>query len=447
MKVTVEDQSSVKKVLHIEIPEETVVMELDDAYKNLKKTAKVKGFRPGKTPRSVLERLYKKDVHADVASKLIQEAFADALKETDIKIVGTPKVDPPELKAKGVYQFDAAVEVRPELGPIEYKALALKKTLYAASDEEIALQLKMLQKNLAKVDKIAEDRPVQQGDFVLIDYEGFKAGAPFAETQKTENFTLKVGDAYISKQFDEALVGMRTGEEKDIPVSFAQDYFNQKLAGEEVSFHVRLHEIRQETLPPVDDELAKRLGPFNSLDELKAKIRENLTNGYEKRVEQELNEQIFQQLLARIEFEVPDSLVEMELNHIVQDAERSFQYANKSMEELGLTHEGLSQKYRETAERQVRRHIILNQIIEQEHLEVADEELDKAMGEMAEAYKQPAEEIKRYYRQNEDGLELFKHTLLEKKAIKLIMDSSQIEEVEPNKPAAAEPPESQPAAP
>jgi trigger factor len=448
MKVTVEDRSSVKKVLHIEIPEETVAMELDEAYRNLKKTAKVKGFRPGKTPRSVLEGLYKKDIHADVASKLIQGAFVDALKETDIKIVGTPKVDPPELKDKGIFQFDAEVEVNPEIGPIAYKALQLKKTLYAASEEEIELQLKMLQKNLAKVDKIAEDRPVETGDLVLIDYEGFKAGVPFPETPKTENYILKVGNATLTGQFDDGLTGMKAGEDKDIPVSFPQDYLNKELAGQEVTFHVRMHEIRQETLPPVDDELAKQLGPFNSLDELKSKIRENLTRGYEKRMEQELNEQIFQQLLSKITFEVPDSLVEMELNHIIQDTQRSFQYANKSMEELGLSPEGLSREYRETAIQQVRRHIILNQIIEQEKLEVASEELDQAINEMAAAYKQPAEEIKRYYHQNQQGLELFKHTLLEKKAIKIIMDSSQIEEVAPEKQAAAaESSEGQPLAP
>jgi trigger factor len=150
MKVNVEDVSSVKKTLHIEVPEEEVVQELDNAYLQLKKNAKVKGFRPGKAPRSVLERVYGKDVRGDVLSRLIQSSFADAIKETELKIIGSPNVDPPELAAKGGYAYDATVEVRPELEDIEVKGLALTRTNYAAGDDEIHIQLQALHKNLAK---------------------------------------------------------------------------------------------------------------------------------------------------------------------------------------------------------------------------------------------------------------------------------------------------------
>ncbi len=438
MKVTVEDQSSVKKILHIEIPEETVTRELDDAYKNLKKTAKIKGFRPGKTPRSVLERLYKKDVNADVTTRLIQDAFVEAIRETKLRVIGPPNLDPPELQQKTAYQFKAEVEVQPEIDPIDYKGLTLKKTIYQASDEEVQLQLEMLQKNLAQVDKVEEDRPVQDGDFVLIDYEGFKDGQPYEETQKTENFTMKVGDAYISEQFDQALIGMTPGEEKDVPVAFPDDYFNQNLRGQSVTFHVVLHEIRKQTLPAIDDEMAKKLGPFESIDALKNKIKENLTQGYEKRMDQELNEQVFSQLLEKVDFDVPESLVEMELNHIIEDTQRSLQYANKTMEEQGLTRDGLAEKYRDTALQQVKRQLILGKLIEQEELQLEDGELDKALGEMAAMYQQPVEQVKQYYQQNPDRIDIFKHALLEKKAIKLIMDSNRIEEVAPVKENSAD---------
>ena len=171
MKVNVEDVSSVKKVLHIEIPQKTVVSELDSAYRDVKKNAKVKGFRPGKAPRSVLERLYKKDVQADVSSKLIQTSFTEALKETDLKIISSPKIDPPELDATGSYTYDATVDVKPELEDIAIKGLALKRTNYTVGNEEFDAQLGMLQKNMAKKVKIEEDRPVQSDDFVVIDYE------------------------------------------------------------------------------------------------------------------------------------------------------------------------------------------------------------------------------------------------------------------------------------
>jgi len=436
MKVTVEDRSSVKKVMHIEIPEAEVTRALDDAYKTLKKTAKVKGFRPGKTPRGVLERLYKKDVHADVASKLIQDAYVDALKETELKVVGSPVVDPAELEATGDYRFDAEVEVHPEIADIDFTGLKLTKTLHAASDEEVEVQIQMMQKNLAKREPIDEQRPAVAGDFVQLDYEGFKAGKPFEETRKTENFVIKLGDGHISEDFDNGVIGMSPGDEKEITVAFPDDYFNKKLAGHTVDFKVLLKEIRKEVLPEIDDEMAKQLGPFTTLDEVRDKIRENLTQGYEKRIEQELNEQIFSQILEKTEFEVPDVMVNYELDHIISDAERSFSYHNKTFEEAGISRESLAEKYRDTAEKQVRRQLILGKIIDQEKMELSDEELENGFAEMAQTYNQPVDVIKGIYQNSGDKLELFKHALLEKKAIKLIMERNAIETVEPEKAPA-----------
>ncbi len=431
MQVTVEDVSSIKKILHIEIPEDKVVRELDNAYKNLKKTAKIKGFRPGKAPRSLLERLYKKDVHNNVSSKLLQDSFVEAIKETDLNIVGNPKIEPPGLDEKGPYKYDATVEIKPEIEEIDFKGLTMKKSLYRVTDQEMDAQIKMLQKNLARQNPITEDRAVREDDFVLIDYEGFKDGKPFAETQKTENFTMKIGTGHILKTFDEQLIGMKPGDNREIKVDFPDDYFNDKLANLEINFQVKLNEIRKEVFPEIDDEFAKRLGQYETLDDLKNAITDNLNQGYAKRVEQELNEQIFEALIAKSEFEVPDSMVDYELEGIIEEAERSFAYHNKSMEDLGLSKEILSEKYRDTAEKKVRRHLILGKIIEQEDMTLTDQELEDGFKEMAQTFNQPLEHIKNYYKQNEDKIEFFKHTLLEKQAIKLIIESSTIEEVEP----------------
>ena len=445
MQVSVEDINSVKKTLHIEIPEETVVKELDKAYDKLKKKAKVKGFRPGKVPRSVVVRLFKKDVHADVTSNLIQSSFMDALKETDLKIVGTPNVDPPELEATGPYRYDATVEISPELEDIKYHDLVLKRTNYRVLDEEIEAQLKMLQKNMAQHQKIAEDRSAQKEDFVLIDFEGFKEGRPFAETAKTDNFNMKIGQGPVIKEFDDQLIGMRPNDKKEFEVKFPQDYFNKKLANLDILFQVTLHEIREEVLPEIDDVLAKKAGQYESLDDLKKAISDNMEQGYNKRVEQELHEQIYQELISKSDFEVPDVMVDMELEGIVEEAERSFAHQNISMEDIGLTRESIAEKYRDTAVRQVKRHLLLGKMIDQESLTISDDELEDGLKAMADSFNQPLEQIKNYYDQNKDKIDYFKHTLLEKKAIKLIIDSSKIEEVEPQKEdTAAE--ESEPAA-
>jgi trigger factor len=430
MPFTIEDVSTVKKILHVEIPQEKVALELDKAYENLKKTAKLKGFRPGKTPRSVLEKFFKKDVHADVSSKLIQDSFIDAVKEKELKIVGDPKIEPPAFDEKGPYKYDATIETKPVIADIDFNGLQLKKNIYNISDEEVETQLKMLQKNLAQQKTVEEVRPAREGDFALITYEGFNDGKPFEETSKTENFTMKLGQSRITKDFDTHIIGMKAGENKEFSVKFPEDYLNSKLAGLEITYRVTLNDVREEILPEIDDDLAKNLGSFTTLEDLKKAIRENLDQGYKKRVEQELNESIFSSLISKTEFEVPEALVDFELEQIIADAERSFSYHNTSMESLGLSREILSEKYRDTAEKQIRRHLILDKIIEQEKLTLKDEEIEEGFKKMSESFNQPVEEIKNFYRQNKDKLDFFKHTLLEKNAINLILESSIIENIE-----------------
>jgi len=433
MEVNVENLNSVKKILHIEIPEDVVVRELDLAYKNLKKTAKIKGYRPGKAPRSVLERLFKKSVHSDVSSKLLQDSLVDAIRKNDLKVVGAPQIDPPELDAKRPYKYDATVEVTPEIGDIDFKGLNLKKTIYKASDEEINAQIKMLQKNLAQLKTVEENRSLKEGDFALIDYEGFKNGQPFAETQKTENFTLEIGKGKIAKEFDEQLIGMKKGDVNEININFPEDYSNKNLANLDISFQVKLNEIREEVLPEIDDEFAKEFGDYKTLNELKDAITDNLKQGYDKRTEQELSEQIFSALIAKNDFEVPDVMTEYELDSIVGELEMSLAYNNRSMEQIGLTKESIKEKYYDTAVKQVKRHLILNRLMDQEKLILADEDLEEGFNDMSKAFGKPVDEIKSFYNQNNDKLDLFKNTLLEKQTIKLIVENSIIEDVETNK--------------
>ena len=366
-----------------------------------------------------------------MSSKLIQNSFLDALKETELNIIGQPRVDPPELDPKAPYKYDATVEISPEIDDIDFKGMKLKRTNYAFSNDEVDAQLKMLQKNMARHEQIDEDRGVKADDIVLIDYEGFKDGKPFAETAKTENFTLKIGAGAISENFDNQLIGMKAGETKEITESFPEDFANKSLAGNDITFQVMLNEIRHEVLLAIDDVMAKKVGQYEDLDQLKAAIEDNLNQGYAKRTEQEINEQIFTSLIDKTDFEAPDALVEMELQGIIEEAERSFAYQNTSLEQMGLSREDIAEKYRDTALKQVKRHLILSKVIDQEDLKLSDDEVENGLQEMSENFGHPLEDIKKYYDENKDKLDLFKHTLLEKKAITLIIESSKIEDVEP----------------
>lgn len=431
MKIEVEALSTVKKILHVEIPKEKVTRELDTAYKELRKTAKIKGFRPGKAPRAVLENFYRKGVNEDVTGRLIQESFPEAVKEVDLKIVGRPQVDPSALDEKGPYKYAATVEINPEIADVNFKDMELEKTRYTVTDTDITGQLEMLQKNLLTREPIEEDRPLQKDDVGIVDYEAFQGGAPFADIQKAEKYPMKIGTGQLTEDFDDQLIGMNPGDNREVVVTFPDDSPNTSLAGQEISFQVTLGGIEKELLPEIDDELAKKAGEYQTLDELKAKINDNLKQGYDKRVEQELNEQIFKALISQVEFELPDASVAYELNGIIAETERSLYYRNTTMEDMGLSREMLEEQYRETAEKQARRHLILDKIISQEALELSDEELEDGYGEMAGTVNQTVEEIKTFYSTREEQEDFFKHGLLEKKAINLIIEHGRISEVEP----------------
>lgn len=431
MQVNIEDLSSVKKIMHIEVPQDDVARKLNEAYNDLKKTAKIKGFRQGKTPRSVLERHYKKEVNEDITQKLIQESLTEAIQETGIKPVGMPVLDTPELDEKVAYKYTATIEIAPDIEDLDYKGLQLTKTLYKSSETEVETQLKMLQKKVSDKELVTEDRPVKESDFAVIDYTVYVDGQPVADASPVENYNLKVGEGSIHKDLDEQLVGMKAGENKRISLTFPGDPESETVSETNMDFDVTLKEIREEKFHEINDDFAKKFGSYENLDALKDYIRKNLKEGYEKHIEQDLNEQIFQNLLARGDFEVPDSMVDHELDQIIADIEKRLQVYDKTFQDMGMTVEELKIKYRETAEQQVKRHILLNKIIEQEKLDLSDEEMETGYEEMAKAHNQPVQVFKKFYETNPDHLNFFKHALLEKKAINLIIDNSVITEKEP----------------
>jgi trigger factor len=434
MEVTVTDISPVKKKVQIQIPHVDVARELDSAYLELKKNAKIKGFRPGKAPRSVLERMFRKDVHADVTNKLIQNTFIEAVKQESLAFIGTPDIDPPELNPQEPFIYDVMMEMKPELAHINYEGIELKKTLYKMSEAEVDTQIKMLRKQLAEYQPIQTDRAAAEGDHAVIDYEGCKDGQPFEPTQKTENYTLKIGGKMISEDFDKELIGMKPGEQKEFTVTFPEDHHNKDLAGLDITFNITLKEIREEILPAADDELAKKLGNFETIEDVKTAIRKNLQEGYDKRSEQEIQEQIFEKLLTE-KFELPETLVKFELDGIIEDTEMRFSQSNMTLDQLGLSREKLEEQYRDVAENQVRRHLFLSKIIEQESLDLTEDELTEELNMLAQTVKQPVDFIKEYYQKNPDKLEGFKHAVLEKKVFDLIIEKATVEEVEPEAPA------------
>jgi trigger factor len=433
MKVDIEDVSTVKKIVHVEIPEEEVALELNKAYKTLKNNVKLKGFRPGKAPLSLLEKRFGKEVETDVSGQLIQTSYPEALDKAELRPLGEPVLDRADLKKGQPYKYSATVEVRPPVADLKLENLEFTKQSYSIRDEDVEERLKTLQKRQAQLKTVDEERPAKEKDVVIIDYEGFKDGQPFDPTRKTENFQVEIGAGRILEDLEKGIVGMRVHDTKEIEVHFPEDYYNKDLASRDVTFKVTLKEIKEEILPELDDEFAKDLNEYKTLADLKKAIRDNMEREKEAESNRKLRQDILDCLIGQANFELPSGLVNEELSLMVRDAQALMAQRGISMEGTGQTEQGLYEKYRPLAEKRVREYLLMEKIIEQKNITLTDEILDKAYSDFAETLSQPVDTIKDYYKNDREAFELFKRKTLEKQAIKYIMDQSKIETVQESK--------------
>jgi trigger factor len=438
MKVEVEDISTVKKILRIEIPEQEVTRELDKAYGTLKNNVRIKGFRPGKVPRALLERRFKREMCEEVSGQLIQNSYGEALAQAELVPLGEPTIDRPDLEKGKPYQYSVTVEVRPPIKDLNVKGLKLKEKVHTVTDEEIEAQLRMLQKHGAQLKTVDVDRPVEKGDIVIIDYEGLKDGKPFEPAGKTENFQVEIGSGRILEDFEQQLVGIRPKGTKEFPVRFPDGYYNKDLAGVEVTFNVVLKEIKEEILPEINDEFAKSLGDYQTVDELREAIREDLNHRYKAQSKRQMREDILGMLMEQADFELPEGLVQTELPAIVKDAQNFMAYKGMSEQGAGQTEEELSKKYRPLAERKVREYLLLQKVAQQEEINVTDERIDEAFEEMAKVVNQPKENIKVLHEGDKEAYELLRQRVLEKEVINWIIENSHVERVEADKEASEE---------
>jgi len=399
MNVNVEEISSIKKKVSVEIPGDDVTKEVDSFYKDLGKKAKIKGFRPGKVPRNILERYFKDYVKAEVVQKLIGESYPKALTEANLEPVSPPVIDPGEFNEGKSFQYSAVIDVKPDIKLEGYTGLEIEGKKEELKDEEVEQRLKSLQNLHANLKTVSEGRPIQAGDYVIVDYEASVGGKPL-EGAKAVDFTVEVGSGQFIPTFEEKLIGLNPGEEKEIEVSFPEDYGYQKWAGKTILFHVKIKEIKEKILPVLDDEFAKDLGDYSSLEELKTKLRGEIEKEKELALERQLKDQVVDQLLEANPFEVPESLVEEQAKALASDMKLRLAAQGVDLKNLGVTEEKLQGDYQAMAQKQVKTFLILEKIASQEGIAVTDEEADERLKEMAEKMHQKFDVVKRYYEKN-----------------------------------------------
>ena len=398
MKTSVEEISSIKKKVSIEISEDQVTQEVNSFYKDLGKKAKIKGFRPGKVPRDILQRYFKVYAKSVVIQKLIQDTYPQALSEADLKPVSPPMIDPGEFEDGKPFQYTAEIEVKPDVKLGEYTGLKIEGKKEEVKDEEVEERLKSLQNLHANLKTISEARPIQTGDYVILDYEARVGGKPLEEG-KAIDFTVEVGSGQFIPAFEEKLIGLKPEEEEEIEVLFPGDYGYQKWAGKTISFYVKIKEIKEKILPPLDDEFAKDLGD-SSLDELKIKLRGETEKEKKGILEAQLKNQMVDQLLEANSFEVPGSLVEEQTKALVSDMKLRLAAQGVDFKNLGVSEEKLQEDYRSLAQKQVKTILIFEKIAGCEGIAVTDEEADDRLKEISERMHQKFDVVKQYYEKN-----------------------------------------------
>ncbi len=424
MNIIVEEISPVKKRVQIEIPNEQVTKEVESFYKEVGAKAQIKGFRPGKVPRNILERYFKDYVKGEVIQKLIQETYTAALSEKNLHPVSLPIFDPGELESGKPFQYSATIEVKPELKIENYVGLNLYGKKEEVSEEEVENRLKDLQHLHAQIKTIPESRPVQKGDYVIIDYEARMDHRPLEEGKATD-FSVEVGSGRFIPELEEKMVGLKPEEEKEVEVVFPEDYGYKKWAGKRISFFIKVKEIKEKILPPLDDEFARDVGDYRSLGDLKNKLKNEIEREKEILFKRTLKDQIIDQLIQANPFEVPESMVQEQAKALVSDTKLRLASQGIVLKDFNIPEEKLQEDYREVAQKQVKTFLILETIATQEGITVTDEDVEERLRTIAERTHQKFDVIKRYYETN-DLIPELKTGILTDKILDFLLEKANI---------------------
>ncbi len=422
-----EKQEGNQGVLTIEVNAERVDTALDQAFKKVVKKVNVPGFRKGKVPRSMFEKRFGVEaLYQDALDILLPSAYSEAIEESGIDPVDQPDVDIEQMEKGKNLIFKATVTVKPEVTLGEYKGLEVEEQDTNVTDEDIENELKELQKKNAEL-AIKEDGKIEDGDTVILDFEGFVDGEAF-EGGKAENYSLEIGSGSFIPGFEEQLVGEEAGAEKDVEVTFPEEYHADELAGKKAVFNVKIHEIKQLELPELDDEFAKDADEeVETLDELKSSIKERLQNEKTTQAENEKRDKLVEQAAGNAEIDVPEAMVKSELDRMMKEFDQRLQMQGMNLDMYyqfsGTSEDQLKDQMKEDAEKRVRTNLTLEAISEAENIEVNDEEIEEEIKKMAEMYQMEVDKMKQMLAM-QGGPDLLKGDLKVRKAIEFLVENS-----------------------
>jgi trigger factor len=418
MQVTVNKSGGLTKILKVVLPKEEVSKELEAGFRKIKNDAKIKGFRRGKVPRHILERTYGQQVRAEVAEKLVQATYFDAVEKEKLDVVVHPEIKTPVFEEDGSFSYEAEVDTRPQFELQNYKGVEIEKEEVAVTEEEIDAEIDKLRKEMAPLRSV-ENRTAREGDIVIVDFDGFHDGVQMKEVHG-RNVNVDVGTGRHGEEFENKLIGMGKGEEATVEVDFSPDSPNPLLAGKKIEFRIMVNELKERVLPEPDDEFAKDVGEeFDSVAALRKHIHDKILAEKEQALEGEISDRVMAKLLEANQFEVPARLVQYEINEYIKQTEETLRRGGMSLEAAGINRPEAEARYRETAEKRVRGDFILKKIAELEGIKVEDEDINNGLDRIAKQYNMTVPEVKGYFKNRDDMLP-FMNELLNEKILKFL---------------------------
>lgn len=382
--------------LQFSIDAETFKAAVNNAFKREGKKYAIPGFRKGKAPRHMIEKMYGSDIfHYDAVNDLFPEAYEAAVKEAKIDVVGRPDPEVVSMTEADGVVLKVKVAVKPEVELGEYAGLTVTKEAKTVNEDDVEAEVKRMQDRNGRL--LTREGAAENGDTVDIDFEGFVDGKAF-EGGKAEHYSLVLGSGSFIPGFEDQVVGHSAGEEFDVNVKFPEEYGAAELAGKDATFKIKLHEVKYKELPALDDDFAKDVSEYDTLDELKDSIRNNIKTNLDKQAEQKVENDLMDQVIANMEADIPDAMVDSRIDELVQDFEYRISQQGLKLADylkyMGMNIEQFRAQFKEQADKQVKMRLAMEAIVAKEGITASDEEFEEEVKRIADAYKMEADKVK-----------------------------------------------------
>jgi len=426
--INVEDLSPVKKKVSLEIPWDDVKNELDAVYQEVGKKAKIKGFRPGKIPRKILETYFKDQAEEETITNIVNKYYWQALEGKGIVPVSRPEINQDGIKDNTNFSFSASFETEQDFEPRHYKGIDVEKEQIKVNDDDVQKRIDEIRQMFATMEEVTDDRPADKGDFVVMDFEGTLNGEKYKEL-KADDYFLEIGSQKFVPGFEDQLIGMKKGEARDIHVSFPTDYHESRFAGQEVVFHVTVKSIREKKLPENDDSLIKNFEKYESFEDFKNDVRKTLEDKAREMDKVKLQNKITDILVSENELEVPSALVERQIYYMMMETQQKMLSAGIDENTAMDFNLKMKDKYKPDAEKIVKSFLVLKKIAEKESITATDGDLESYLQELAQHSGRDYESFQKMYNieERKDSLMM---ELVQKKVFDFIEQNANIKVVE-----------------